>query len=503
MFWLIIGAMTLIALALVLRPLFAGRGEADPSSLHDLEVYRQQLAEVSAEVARGTLDDTSAQAARIEIERRMLQAADPAQGEPPARPLNRNLVAALVVVLVPALALPLYLHLGSPGMKSAIYADRPHHAGAEVQRAQILAMVTKLGNHLKEKPDDVRGWVLLGRSDVVLEDYAGAVAAYRAAARLAPDDADILTSFGEAQVYAAKGDVTPDALKAFQHTLKLAPRSPGALYYVALAKAQGGDLAGALKGWQALYAASPSDAAWMKMLKGQIRQAAVQLHQDPDRAVPKPKPPIGKAATGPAPSSPAAGASSAQPGPSAAEVEAAKNLSPAEQSKMIAAMVGRLADHLKADPADFTGWMRLGQAYAVLGQAAQAADAFSHAGALHPQDPEPMTREALALVAAAQPAPQTTGSALAQPAPSAAQPAAVPAAVKVPEKARALFQKALALDPENEAALWYLGLDAKEAGNAAAAAGYWQRLLAHLDPKSADHAELQKQLEALKGTAPR
>ena len=51
---------------------------------------------------------------------------------------------------------------------------------------------------------------------------------------------------------------------------------------------------------------------------------------------------------------------------------------------MIKAMVQRLADKLAQTPGDVDGWLRLGRAYAVLGEQQKSLDAYRHASEADP-----------------------------------------------------------------------------------------------------------------------
>jgi cytochrome c-type biogenesis protein CcmH len=123
--------------------------------------------------------------------------------------------------------------------------------------------------------------------------------------------------------------------------------------------------------------------------QGALADAKAALAGDPDKlrqlaegtaANAKPDIPMAPAAAPAAPMAPSAGAASpGAPGPTAADVAAAAKLDPGQQNAMIATMVARLADRLKADGSDFDGWQRLIRAYVVLGERDKAQSAASDA----------------------------------------------------------------------------------------------------------------------------
>jgi cytochrome c-type biogenesis protein CcmH len=96
--------------------------------------------------------------------------------------------------------------------------------------------------------------------------------------------------------------------------------------------------------------------------------------------------------------------SAGAPGPTAADMAAAANLSADDRSAMIRAMVQRLADKMAQTPGDVDGWMRLGRAYSVLGEQQKSLDAYRHASEADPsrEDAKAAYAQARAAAGAAQ-----------------------------------------------------------------------------------------------------
>jgi cytochrome c-type biogenesis protein CcmH len=334
--------MTSVALAALLLPLLLARAAPMSRDAHNLAVYRDQLAEIERDIARGVLSAGQAEAARAEIGRRIL-----ALGEPDDRIVVRPkpIAAAVIAILaLPVAALLIYAKLGAPSLPDQPFAAR--NTGKAQQTADsgdhidIQAALGKLRAHLKASPDDLRGWLLLARTDVGLGQYQEAADAYRRAADLSGHRADVMGDWGEAQVLAAGGSVTPAAEVAFNAALGDPAAAPRSRYYLALALEQHGDAKGAIAAWQALLRDSPSDAAWLPVVKQRIAEATAKL----------------------------AGAA------------------PEQQRAMIDAMVARLAARLRQQPDDAAGWAQLGRSYMVLEEAAKARDAYARALKLRPGD---------------------------------------------------------------------------------------------------------------------
>lgn len=207
-----------------------------------LAIYRDQLAEIERTRADGTVSEADAAAARIEVERRILSAANACDAAAPrdSATLHRFLPPALAL-LIPLLALGVYLNVGRPGLPAAPFATRPAldhpNPNEPITAERMLA---------------------------------------EARARLAenPEDPEALAELGEALVLEADGTVTPAAVAALTRALALRPDNPRAAYYLGLHEAQSGDSKAAVARWQALEAKSPPDAPWLPMLRAEIARVS-------------------------------------------------------------------------------------------------------------------------------------------------------------------------------------------------------------------------------------
>ncbi|HYB54595.1 MAG TPA: c-type cytochrome biogenesis protein CcmI, partial [Alphaproteobacteria bacterium] len=166
--WLILGAMTALTVAMLLRPLFKGMKAGAARDAYDREVYRDQLAEVKREEARGLLAPQEARAAEREIARRLIAAApakdgnaaaSPAAGAQPAKGRGaRRWTALALATALPLAALALYLYVGTPTAPDFPLASRDKVMQSEGMH-DINEVIPKLEARLKAKPDDLEGWV--------------------------------------------------------------------------------------------------------------------------------------------------------------------------------------------------------------------------------------------------------------------------------------------------------------------------------------------------------
>jgi cytochrome c-type biogenesis protein CcmH len=147
------------------------------------------------------------------------------------------------------------LVIGAAAALYPLWSNWNWHAPAQAQvmgGPDVLAMVAKLENHMRDQPDDLTGWLMLGRSYLALERADDAVQAYEHAHRLDANNVDAMMGLGEAMSVRAGGDITPEAVQLFDQAVTLAPSNPKALLYGGFAAAVRGDRAGARSRWQAL-----------------------------------------------------------------------------------------------------------------------------------------------------------------------------------------------------------------------------------------------------------
>ena len=449
LFWILAATLTAAVVATLVRPLL--RPAAAPASRAgwDLEVYRDQLTEVERDLARGVIAAAQAEAARTEIGRRILAAAAPeAGGEAPApAPARPSVIAALVLVAVlPLTALTLYLAIGRPTLPGRPFSAEAEAAKPEVVPEKVVEAVARLAERMKAQPGDLQGWLLLAQSYRKMGRMPEAVEAWRKAAVLAPDDLQIASDLAQGLIEINQGMVPEQARQLFETVLGKIPDDPRASHYLALARLQAGDERGALERWARLVAVSPADAGWLPLVRQQIAEVAERLHLDPAAITPQPLPPT------------------TDGGPEA-------------RAKALAEMTGRLLARVKADPADTDGWLSLTTVYQALDNAPARLDAARHARDLAPHRADVLVAYAEAVIAAT--------------------PAAGPND-RLPAEAATALRQALAVAPETPAALWYLGIDAALAGNAAEAKPLLERLLPLLNPEGEEYKEVKARIDGLK-----
>ena len=340
--WFVFALMTVAASFAVLWPL--SRRGLSHSGGSEAEVYRDQLAEIDRDLASGLIGPSEADAARVEISRRLLAAAD-AQRDPPVASSNlkwRRSVAVVALIGLPVLAIAIYLPLGSPQLGDFPLAQRARTPDASQSLDNLLAQVEA---HLEKDPTDGRGWSVLAPVLAKLGRYDEAVRAYRNSITYNGDSAERRADLGETIAGAAGGVVTADAKAEFERAIALDANAVKANFFLGLAAEQDGRSAEAASIWRTMLAKAPPNAPWRPLLQSALARVG------------------------------GAGA----PARSDEAVAAAKEMSGTDRDAMIRGMVERLATRLKQNGRDVDGWLRLVRAYMVMGDRDKAKGALAEA----------------------------------------------------------------------------------------------------------------------------
>jgi len=354
--WFVLALMTAAAIFAVLWPL--GRHAAARRDDPDVLIYRDQLDEIERDRASGLIGSGEAEAARVEVARRLIARADATPGQEvavPASAWRRRIVAVIAFVGLPLVAGTAYLAWGSPGLPGQPLAGR---IGAPGQDASIDVLIAQVEARLAQNPKDGRGWAVLAPVYLRVGRIDDAVTAYRNAVAFNGETAPMLSGLGEAEVMVANGVVTQAAKEAFDRALALDPQDVKSRYFVGLAAEQDGRPGEAADLWRAMLASAPADAPWA----GFVRNALARVE------------------------------ASSVGGPNAADVAAASKLDDAQRGDMIQGMVASLAERLKSDPANAEGWLRLLRSYIVLGERDKALAAVADARRALQSEPDKLQR---------------------------------------------------------------------------------------------------------------
>jgi cytochrome c-type biogenesis protein CcmH len=377
-FWIVATVLALCVAALMALAMIRRAASQTPDeAASDVEVYRAQLGEIDRDVARGVITSDEAERLRVEVSRRLL-AADAegrgtAAGEAP--PQLNGFGAALVGIGTLAGAALLYLWIGAPGAQDQPHAlrlaeadatrlDRISQAEREAQlrvpftpppdvAPSFLQLMDRLREAVAENPDELEGQELLARNEARLGNFRAAHVAQAKVIALKGDGAELgdYAAYADLLVLAADGYVSPEAEAAVDRILNDDPLNGAARYYKGLVYGQSGRHDLAYEMWNDLLGDSRVTDPWVPLVMGQIEnvaRAAGVRFRPPQLA-------------------------SAQPGPSAEDVEAASEMSVEDRNAMIRGMVEGLGERLSREGGPPEDWARLIQSLGVLGETERAA----------------------------------------------------------------------------------------------------------------------------------
>lgn len=358
--WVILAGLTATVLFFLLRPLAGGGGDEPAREAFNAAVYRDQLEEVESDRARGLIPEAEAEAARIEVARRLLAADAKKSGKGGAQEGGRPARAAQIGV---ALALPLavlgvYLLYGSPRLPDQPLAARLQEP---VNGQNIAVLVARVEARLRAHPEEGEGWDAIAPVYLSVRSFSAAAEAYAQAIRLLGASAKRLSGYGQALVLEKDGVVTEQARTMLERALSLDATLVEPRILIAIAKEQDGEYAAAVKDWRGLLKKDGADEAWRAMVQTRIANAEAHLSGQPQQDGTDMVSPEGLR------------------GPNASDIEAAQTLSPVDRQALVESMVQRLAARLEQGSDDLPGWLRLVRAYTVLDRKDDAQKALARA----------------------------------------------------------------------------------------------------------------------------
>ncbi|MER2539120.1 MAG: c-type cytochrome biogenesis protein CcmI [Azonexus sp.] len=244
--------MIVVVAVMVLPPLWLGlrapKAKTNRKEMN-LDIFRDQVADLEREKAEGNLSDANFEQAKAEVQRRLLEEVEPESAAETTSHGPSRKIAVFLLLLMPIFAVTGYALLGNPRALDPTQTSAP----PKMTQEQINGMVAKLAEKMAANPDDLKGWLMLARSYKTMGRFEEAANAYSKAEKLVNEDPDLLASYAETIAMASNGKgLKGKPMQLVERALKLDPKHPHSLFLAGAAAMEAGENKKGIAYWEAL-----------------------------------------------------------------------------------------------------------------------------------------------------------------------------------------------------------------------------------------------------------
>lgn len=467
--WLICAVLLIIAIALLIRPLFKtysdselaqSQLQSDQRKQLNIELYEQKKIQIEQDFANGLLDEEAHIQAQNEIEHSLIH---DAEGSVPMTLVQLSnagakKLATVFIIFIPIFSVVTYLSIMPENFAQVVLSEprtQSSVANGQNQVPDIPSMVISLEKKLKEDPDNAQGWNMLGRSYVVMKRYAEAAGAYEKALALVKQNKaqqampELEINYVEALMQTGGKEGYKKAEAFLDKMLVSNPDNGDALWFMGFLDFDAGNKELAIKRWTHLLTLLPpggEQATIVRTYLNKIQPESAQTDNAQTQVKAEPAAP-----KGPAPGQQLTGSK--------------------EENAFIASMVARVEKRVNDNPQDIKGWKSLGKSYGVLKRYVDSANAYAKAIALDSSDVELLMNYSNAAIQTGEPSQL--------------------------DVARIIFAQLVDQNPNNLDALFLSGSLARVAGDVAEAKKFWGLLLPQLPANSEAYKNVESNINSL------
>lgn len=264
--------MLAVALLLLVLPLLKNHALARvDGTQRNADIARQRHAELKQQLRDGLLSQTQYDEQYLELQQSLNDDLDTDPGQRPQTG-NGRWAIPVIVLFLPLLSLLLYFHLADPEALQK----------AEIQQAndktvtEVRTMIARIIERLKQNPDDIEGWLMLGRSYKYLQQYPDAAKVFAKLYQIQPDNPEVLLNYAESLAMVRNGQLAGEPAALAYKAVKLAPDNNDALWMAGMAKAEEGEAEQAIAYWQKLAGQLPAGSASQQQVQQMITEAAAR-----------------------------------------------------------------------------------------------------------------------------------------------------------------------------------------------------------------------------------
>lgn len=283
-FWVISGIFIVTALLFIVPTLLRSRNAEQENLEHDavnITVYRDQLTELGNDLENDILTQEQYNKSKQELQQRMLQ--DVPEGEKMAVKKNKNIyniaTSVVIVLILPLAAVFLYLVIGDTRgllpqaqLVNATQMNRGN-GGATAGHDNFSSVLENLIARLDKNPDDIEGWIMLGRTYAIMERYADASNTYAKLAELVPNNPQILSDYADVLAMKNQGNLAGKPTELIYQALSIDPQYPKALALAGTAEFEQEKFEQAAAHWEKLLGLVPADSQLAKSVQEGIDEA--------------------------------------------------------------------------------------------------------------------------------------------------------------------------------------------------------------------------------------
>lgn len=277
-FWITCAALLIMALPFIVWPLWRGTGSGNIGTNNEvqrdaanLEILRDQSAELEADLRDGLLTQDAYEQGKRELRARLLEEVDITdRSTAPPRRAAKGL-AVMLAILLPLFSVSLYLTIGNTNALRP-QQDTGMAGGFGIIRSE--AKLQELEEKLVQQPGNPDGWLVLARSYSELQRYPDAVRAYGKLVELVPGESQLWASYADAYAMSKNQSLLGEPTRLINRALELDGNNLMALALAGSAAMERGDYAAAIAYWTKLTDLLPPDNPELKMLRDGIQQAS-------------------------------------------------------------------------------------------------------------------------------------------------------------------------------------------------------------------------------------
>lgn len=278
-FWVVAGIFIVGALLFVL-PTLLRRGSNQAGVVRgdaNVSIYRDQLTDLDADLRSDLLSKEQYEQSKRELQQRMLQ--DVPAGESMTSMVmtgsGRNVATITILVLaVPLLAVSLYLLLGNTkGLTPQPAFEQTPMAEATAGHQNFSSVLDSLIARLRDQPDDLEGWIMLGRTYAIMQRFNEAKTAYERVLALSPENPELITDYADIVAMTNNGSLAGEPVELLKRALSLDPKNPKALALAGTAEFEQANYKQATVYWEKLLVQIPAESKLAQSVKESIAEA--------------------------------------------------------------------------------------------------------------------------------------------------------------------------------------------------------------------------------------